>query len=244
VDLSEYIEIAGVDVKDSQRAFVTANIAKARYQLESALGFPLTAEKAEQNLYTETGQAPDDNWVCGGSDADLLPAESEPDAIYRVFTQPDNRTAVGGRLPMSSLIQIDPCTAISKIKLVHGTVNVHTFTTSEQALLLGPSGYGRMVNLEVIFPYPCRCGHYLQVAVSADWLGSEENQLPDDLLSVWADLVTWLSDRTRNIKSENRGTRSYTKAESKSPIEDPINKSILESYAGPGGRPGGCRYEP
>jgi hypothetical protein len=238
LDLSEYIEIAGVDVTDSQRAFVTANIAKARYQLESALGFPLTAEKAQQNLYTETGQAPDDNWICGGSDADLLPAESEPDAVYRVFTYADDRTAVGGRLPTRSLIQIDPNTAISKIKLVHGTVNVHTFTDSEKALLIGPTGYGRMVDLDVIYPNLGRCGHHLQVAVSADWLGLDDDQLPDDLLSVWADLTTWLSDRTRNIKSENRGTRSYTKVETKSPLEDPFNKSILESYAGPRGTAG------
>ena len=66
----------------------------------------------------------------------------------------------------------------------------------------------------------------------------DDDQLPDDLLSVWADLVTWLSDKTRNIKSENRGTRSYTKAESKSPLEDQANRSILESYAGPRGTAG------
>lgn len=234
MDLSEYIEIAGVDVKDSQRAFVTANIAKARYQLENALGFPLTAEKAGQNLYTETGQAPDDSWICGGTDADLLPADSEPDEKYRLFTSAEPLSPYSA----TALTRIDPATAISKIKLVHGTVNVHTFTTSELALVTAANGYGRLVDLAVIFPYPCRCGHRLQVAVSADWLGVQDDQLPDDLLSVWADLVTWLSDKTRNIKSENRGTRSYTKAEIKSPLEDPVNRAILESYAGPRGTAG------
>jgi hypothetical protein len=234
LDLSEYIEIAGVDVNDSQRAFVTANIAKARYQLESALGFPLTAEKAEQNLYTETGQAPDDNWICGGSDADLLPADDEPDEKYRLFTadEPLNEFS------LTALTRIDPATAISKVKLVHGTVNVHTFTTSELALLSNANGYGRLVDLAVIFPNPGRCHHRLQVAVSADWLGTGDDGLPDDLLSVWADLVTFLSDRTRNIKSENRGTRSYTKTESKSPLDDPASRAILESYAGPRGTAG------
>jgi hypothetical protein len=234
VDLSNYIEIAGVDVKDEQRGFVTANIAKARYMLESALGFPLDAEKAQTNLYTETGQAPDDNWICGGSDADLLPAESEPDEVYRLFAQSEPLSTY----QVGVLTRIDPCTSISKIKLVHGTVNVHTFTTNELALLSGPNGYSRLLDLALIFPNPCRCGHRLQVAVSADWLGKEEDQLPDDLLSVWADVTTWLSDKTRNIKSENRGTRSYTKSESKSPLEDPANKSILESYAGPRGTAG------
>jgi hypothetical protein len=234
VDLSEYIEIAGADVKDSQRAFVTANIAKARFQLESALGFPLTAEKAGQNLYTETGQAPDDNWICGGSDADLLPADDEPDEKYRLFTadEPLNEFS------LTALTRIDPATAISKVKLVHGTVNVHTFTTSELALLSNANGYGRLVDLAVIFPNPGRCHHRLQVAVSADWLGTGDDGLPDDLLSVWADLVTFLSDRTRNIKSENRGTRSYTKTESKSPLDDPASRAILESYAGPRGTAG------
>jgi hypothetical protein len=234
LDLSEYIEISGLAVKDSQRGFVTANIKKAQFMIESALGFTLDAERAAQNLYTETGQAPSDSWICGGSDADLLPADTEPDEVYRLFTAAEPVS----QFSLSALTRIDPCTAISKAKLVHGTVNVHTFTTSELALLTGQSGYGRMVNLEAIFPYPCRCGHQLQVAVSADWLGLDDDQLPDDLLSVWADLVTWLSDRTRNIKSENRGTRSYTKTEIKSPLEDPINKSILDGYAGPRGTAG------
>jgi hypothetical protein len=234
VDLSEYIDISGLAVKDSQRGFVTANIKKARFMIESALGFTLDAEKAEQNLYTETGQAPSDSWICGGSDADLLPADAEPDEVYRLFTAAEPES----QFSLSALTRIDPCTAISKVKLVHGTVNVHTFTTSELALLMSASGYGRLVDLAVIFPNPSRCQHRLQVAVSADWLGLDDDQLPDDLSSVWADLVTWLSDKTRNIKSENRGTRSYTKTETRSPLEDQANRSILESYAGPRGTAG------
>jgi hypothetical protein len=221
-------------VKDPQRAFVTANIKKAQFMIENALGFTLDAEKAAQNLYTETGQAPDDSWICGGSDADLLPADDEPDEAYRLFAQGEPLSPY----QFGALTRIDPCTSISKIKLVHGTVSVHTFTTSELALRSGPNGYGRLVDLAVIFPNPYRCGHRLQVAVSADWLGVDDDQLPDDLMSVWADVATWLSDKTRNIKSENRGTRSYTKAETKSPLEDPVNKSILDSYAGPRGTAG------
>jgi hypothetical protein len=233
VDLDEYIEISGLAVKDAQRAFVTANIKKAQYMIESALGFTLDADKAAQNLYTETGQAPSDTWICGGSDADLLPADDEPDEVYRLFPQTDALSPY----QIGVLTRIDPCTAISKIKLVHGTVNMHTFTTYELALLTGPNGYRRLVDLALIYP-PCRCEHRLQVAVSADWLGTGEDDQPDDLLSVWADLTTWLSDKTRNVKSENRGTRSYTKFDSRSPLDDPVNKSILESYAGPRGTAG------
>jgi hypothetical protein len=221
-------------VKDSQRGFVTANIKKAQFMIESALGFTLDAEKAAQNLYTETGKAPSDSWICGGSDADLLPADNEPDEVYRLFTQSEPLTAFS----LSGLTRIDPCTAISKAKLVHGTVSVHTFTTNEVALLAGSNGYGHLVDLAVIFPNPCRCEHRLQVAVSADWLGIEEDGQPDDLLSVWADLTTWLSDKTRNIKSENRGTRSYTKFDSRSQLDDPANQAILAQYAGPRGTAG------
>jgi hypothetical protein len=234
VDLSEYIEISGLAVKDSQRGFVTANIKKAQFMIESALGFTLDADKAAQNLYTETGKAPSDSWICGGSDADLLPADNEPDEAYRLFAQ----TEPLGPFQINVLTRIDPCKSISKIKLVHGTVSVHTFTTNELALLTGSNGYGHLVDLAVIYPNPCRCEHRLQVAVSADWLGLDEDDQPDDLLSVWADLTTWLSDRTRDIKSENRGTRSYSKFESKSPLDDPFTKSILASYAGPRGTAG------
>jgi hypothetical protein len=85
VDLSEYEEISGLAVKDSQRALVTAKIKKVQFMIESALGFTLDANKAAQNLYTETGKAPSDSWICGRSDADLLPADEEPDAVYRLF---------------------------------------------------------------------------------------------------------------------------------------------------------------
>ena len=99
MDLTEYIEISGLAVKDSQRKFVSANIKKAQFMIESALGFTLDAEKAAQNLYTETGKAPDDNWICGGSDADLLPADDEPDETYRLFTadEPLNPTSASPR---------------------------------------------------------------------------------------------------------------------------------------------------
>ena len=120
---------------------------------------------------------------------------------------------------------------------MHGTVSVHTFEADEFALLIGANGYGRLVDLNVIFYHPL-CRHTLQVAVSADWLGMEEDGQPDDLLSVWADLVTYLSDKTRNLKSENRGTRSYTKTETRSPLDDPANQAILAKYAGPRGTAG------
>jgi hypothetical protein len=239
VDLDEYIEISGLAVKDTQRAFVTANIKKAQYTIESALGFTLDAEKAAQNLYTETGKAPSDNWICGGSDADLLPADDEPDAQYRLFDD-GNETASWPWGHRGSLIRIDPCTAVTKVKLVHGSVTLHTYEADEVALLKSGE-YGRILDVVTVFPYldyHRSCRHRLQVAVWADWLGVDKDNQPDDLLSVWADLATSLSDKTRNIKSENRGTRSYTKFAPVSSIDDPINRVILAQYAGPRGTAG------
>jgi hypothetical protein len=240
MNLDEYKELTGLDVTDAQRAFVTANIARARVALEAALGFPLTTEEAQENLYIERGKTQSDYWPCDAADEDLLDPDNEPDAVYRLYRQPQ---------PDSSTLQIDPCSAITRVKLVHGDVTVHTFAEGEYALRLGRSGLGRLVDLRSIFPNhwwlsPCSCNHKLQVAVDAAWLGAadadedDESDLPDDLKIVWADQATWLSDKTRYVKSENRGTRSYTKAEIKSPLEDRTAQAILSRYAGPRGTAG------
>lgn len=233
--LDDYEQMTGLTVKDADRGFVTANITKARIAIESAVGFPLLAEAAGENLYTERGIAPSDNWVCGWSDADLLPADNEPDAVYRLF---DLRNT-------HELVYIDPCTAITKVKLVHGDVTIDTFGSDEYSLLkLG--GYGQLLDL---MPNVARiydhygCNHALQIAVWATWLGLEDDadddatvNLPDDLMVLWADQAAHLSDRSRLVKSESRGTRSYTKAEVKSPLD--LSAAILSKYAGPHGTAG------
>lgn len=66
----------------------------------------------------------------------------------------------------------------------------------------------------------------------------EEVGQPDDLLSVWADLVTYLSDKSRKYQERESGTRSYTKTEIRSPLDDPFNQAILAKYAGPRGTAG------
>src|SRR4051794_36137772 len=117
MELKKYSELSGIEVADANRAFVTANIAKAQIMLETALGFPLATEAAEQNLYTERGKAQSDYWSCSYSDADLLPAdEVDTDDVYRLFSQ---------ATPIRTSTRIDPCTQVTKVKLVHGDVTVH-----------------------------------------------------------------------------------------------------------------------
>jgi hypothetical protein len=233
--LDEYIEISGQDVKDAQRGFVTANILRAQVTLESALGFPLDPENAAKNLYNERGKTQSDYWPCDVADEDLLAPDDEPDAVYRIFNlwSLQDRTA-----------HIDPCLAVTRVKLIHGDVTVHTYETNDFVLRFTRGGFGRLIDLKLLWlnAYSRPCGHTVQVAVDADWLGingddpiAEPDSLPDDLKSVWAELVTFLSDKTRFVKSENRGTRSYSKTETPSPLDDVMTRAVLARYAGPRG---------
>lgn len=230
MDLSEYIGISGLEVKDEN--FVNANIAKTQGMLETSLGFPLTDLV---NLYSERGKTQSGAWPCDISFGELLPPDNEPDALYRLFTY---REEIGW-LRRGGAIFIDPCSGIAKVKLVHGDVTVYTFAEDEISLRMG-RGFGRLLDLNSVFPLggPWDCDHPIQVAVDAVWIGTDDYDIPMDIKVVWADLVTWLSDKTRHVKSENRGTRSYTKAEIKSPLEDATNEAILRKYAGPHGTAG------
>jgi hypothetical protein len=239
MDLSTYQDTSGVTVPEAKNRLVTANIVKARVMLEGVLGFPLDPDTAKTNLYTETGKTRGDSWSCDDFGV-LDPADDEPDAVYRLFSGPhaDNLA-----------IQIDPCTQVLGGKLVHGSVTVHTFEATQLSLIAG-AGFGRLVNVSGDYPYqywyrPAYRGcNHLQLAVNAKWIGaqwtedSSESGLPPELEVVWAELVTWLSDPARNVRSESRGTRSYTKSESKSPLDDSAMKAILARYAGPTGTAG------
>lgn len=220
MDLDAYTELTGLDVSDSQRAFVAANITKARVALESALGYPLTTD--QENLYTERGKAQSDYWC--DTDEDLLDPDEEPSAKYRLF----HLSSIYGSA--SQPVFVDPCKSITKVKLVHGDVTVHTFEVGEYSF------QGRLLILRGIFPH-CFCEH-VQVAVDADWIGLTEvdgENLPGDLRCLWADQAAHLSDKTRLVRSESRGTRSYTKAVESAPIE---SSPILSKYAGPHGTAG------
>jgi hypothetical protein len=239
MDLEQYKQLTGLEVPDNQRAFVTAAIRKARVALETALGFPLAPDEAKKNLYSERGKAKSDYWPCDVADEDLLPPDDEPDAVYRLFDLSTRATAF-----------IDSCTSVTRVKLVHGDVTLETFKASEYALRSGANGLSRFLDL----PYftrrarwwrPCSCGRSAQVAVDAAWLGASDVdedagtvELPDDLKTLWADQAAWLGDRTRNIRSENRGTRSYTKAVVSSPVDEPAASAVLMRYAGPNGTAG------
>ena len=200
--------------------------------LENALGFTLDPEQVTENLYIESGKTVSD-WSWSGSFGTLL----DPDEVvgaYRLFNY-DSR---------DRLIHIDPFSAIHKVKLVVGDVTVHTFDPDYYAT------YGRVRKYISLAPtwWPLYSSWYeeihgdVQLAVDADWLWPEDedgNQdFPADLLMTWVDLVRHYSDSSRLIRSENRGTRSYSKFEARSPEDESVTKSILARYAGPHGTAG------
>ena len=90
----------------------------------------------------------------------------------------------------------------------------------------------------------CRHDHFVQLAVDADWEfpdAESETTIPNDLLYVWADMVTFYSDQRRDVKSESILTHSYTKFDNKTNGEQTTpemlaaNRAVLQRYAGPRG---------
>ena len=68
------------------------------------------------------------------------------------------------------------------------------------------------------------------LAVDANWLWTDE--LPEDLQYVIADMATYYADPARNVRSENVGTRSYTKNDTSAPQDYAANAVMLARYAG------------
>src|SRR5258708_4982771 len=124
MDLEQYQSLSGVDVADTRTQLVSANASKARSMLEAALGFSLDPAVATKNLYTETGKTATDYWDCGN--ANLLPPDDEPNASYRVFSFQR----------MDPFVLMDPAASARRLKLVHGTVTLHTVEASDLSLRL------------------------------------------------------------------------------------------------------------
>lgn len=228
MDLTTFEELTGQTVSDSQRAVVSAQIGRTQSILENALGFTLDPDKVTDNLYAESGKTSSD-WSWSGDFGTLL----DPDEVvgaYRVFNY-DIR---------DRLLHVDPYSELHAVKLVVGDVTVHTFDPEYYSTYDGRGGVRKYISVA-----PTWWSAYswfervrdVQLAVDADWLW-DADVLPDDLLYLWADSAKHLADPSRLVKSENRGTRSYTKFDAKPPLQDPVNQTILARYAGPHGTAG------
>lgn len=228
MNLTKYKEISGTTVSTAREAFVKAKIARAKMQLESLLGYPLTSTKAQENKYEELGKTTN-NFTCTDTIPDDLEAADDVVGAYRLF--PYSRT--------DQYFHVDPFIEINKVKLVFlkpgATPNGITIKTFEDAQVR-PQALGdisKYIERCQNCWCACECEDCVLLAVDATWLA--EDCLPDELLYIWADMVTYEIDKKKDIQSETIGPHTYRKFDRKIPQESDENIAILKKYAGPNG---------
>lgn len=226
MDLETYEELTGITVPSGQQATVEAQIRRTQRILESMLGYTLDPSLIDENLYNELGKSPTE-CPCPDVDADsLLPADDVVFA-YRMYNYNHD----------DKYLFIDPFTEIHKVKLVKDDVTFKTFTDEEIRVQHGlVNKYIENCKKPCACLVECRC---VQLAVDATWQfycdSSIGQCLPDDLLYVWADMVTYYVDCKKDVKQESIGSHSYTKFDRDKPQNELENISVLKKYAGPHG---------
>lgn len=234
MNITKYQELTGTTVPSSSQSSYIAQIKRARTMLENMLGYTLDKNQTSTNHYDELGKTPSD-FIIPDSTDDLLAPDSYT-VGYRLF--PYNTA--------DKYIPIDPCTAIYSVKLVYtrqggapNGITVKTFDIDEYGLSMSEGNIYKYI--QKIDPCwwtwwnTCGCSDFenFQVAVDAEWLFYD--CLPSELQYLWADMVTYLADCKKDIKSESLGSHSYTKFDQKSPELLPLNQRIINKYAGPYG---------
>lgn len=215
--IEEYQTITGLTVTDEAR--VTAEITKTQRMLEVMLGYTLDPELVDDNQYTEIGKT-STTCPCPDVDVDELLAADAVVGAYRLFPYRKGE----------KIISIDPASEVHKVKLVKDGVTFKTFETDDYRLhtINGITKY--IEECENCCWCTCNSECYCtQLTVDADWL-----ELSDDLLQVWADMVTYYSDPKKDIKSETLGTHSYSKFATR-PENETFNLAILNKYVGANG---------
>lgn len=231
MNLNEYKTLSGLTVASGDETFVTAQINRTQYVLETMLGFTLDSTKVTENIYKELGQTQQE-CACPNVDTEsLLPAD-EVIGAYRLFNY--NKK--------DKFFHIDPASNIYNVKLVYikqstggsdiSGITLKTFDTDTINLHINNNGFINYIEHCISCLCECDCD-CVQLAVDADWLW--EKDIPNDLLYVWSDMVTFYSDKKNNIKSESIDSHSYTKGDIKAPETEPHNIAILKKYAGPKG---------
>lgn len=233
MDLETYEELTGITVPANQQGVVEAQILKAQKILEGMLGYTLDPTLVDQNLYIELGKSPTECPCPSVEPENLLP----PDAVvfaYRLF--PYNN--------LDKYLETDPFTSLYKVKLVRDDVTVKTFTEEEIRAQWGGQGWGKYIeNCKslCVCLVECRC---VQLAVDAEWLFACDSSVgdpsigcvSDEILYIWADMVTYYVDCKKDVKSESIGSHSYTKFDRDVlPQDERGNLAILKKYAGPNG---------
>jgi hypothetical protein len=234
MDLDTFEELTGTSVTDSRRARVVANIERCRAKLETKLGYPLDPDKVATNLYTESGKLPGDGFFALSVDFDSItldPADAVVGA-YRLFNYH----------PADQYLHIDPFSAIHAVKLVRGSVTLWTLDSDDYSAHADNGGLMRYLDLtwplwRTSATYGIDGQEHVQLAVDADWLwpATDGNQdIPADLLYVWADMVEHYANAKRLVKSETVGSHSYTR-DITAPEDSAEATATIARYAGGNG---------
>lgn len=230
MDLKKYKELTGATVKTSDEARITATIRRTKATLETMLGFTIKPK----NLYTEKGKTRYEGAYPIKDFSNLLDPDEEQ-GIYKLFRYSDK----------DKYLHVDPFKNVYAVKLVM-PINDGEFVTVATLDNVSPEymqgGIGKFIErYEEWFSWQWYKtwqlswkGTYdggLQLAVDADWIDC----LPDDIMYLWADMVTYYADPNHNIKSESVDGHSWSKGDYIAPELKSTNKLLLSRYAGPYG---------
>lgn len=241
MDIEKYTELTGITVKPSQEAKVKAVIRRTRSKLEGLLGFSLKSK----NLYTEKGKVQFEGYYPISDLENLLPADEE-EGTYKLFPYSEK----------DSYFHTDPFKNVYHVKLV-APINDNEFITvydlDDYILQAGKNGIKKYIKRnEGWFEWPWydtwqidfaeENSRGLQLAIDADWVDC----LNDDILYLWADMVSYYSDKnysvSGSIRSESvdghswaRGNAGGGKDGDTSPENTAEGRRIVETYAGPFG---------
>ena len=215
MNITEYQELSGINVASKDVDRVTATISKTQKILEGMLGYSL--DTRDTNEYNEIGktitECPFD------INLDNLSAPDSVEFAYRLFTYRED----------DKYLSIDPATVIYAVKLVKDGVTVKTLDSDDYRAHF-KNGLIKFIERRKLW-CDVEC-EFVQLAVDAEWAFEE---VPDDLLYIWADMVTYYSDLNKDIKSQVLGTHSYTKFDNREPENKSESLSIIKKYAGPNG---------
>lgn len=222
MDLERYEELTGKIIPESKRTYYEAQIKRVQTKLETLLGFTFSPSA----LYNELGKSQIECVCPDIPQSDTLLPPDEAKGIVKIF--PYNSK--------DKFLHTDPFKAVYNVKLVRvledkSFITYKTFETFTTQYM--GEGIGKYVEkCETCF-CNCDCKDCVQLAVDADWLDLED--LPDDLLYLWCDMIDFYADPTRNIKSESVDGHSWSKGDIVAPEDLDLAKALLARYAGPYG---------
>lgn len=232
MNLEKYTELTGITVDSSNEAMVKAMIQRTKKTLENALGYTLKPKY----LYTEKGKVQFEGQLplTIEDQTNLLPPDEEQGLIKLFDYQEADR-----------FLHVDPYKNLYSAKLVYPIKDGEFITVLDLDNVVAHyerDGIGKFIEKHYEWftwawyktwrlSWDYNGGTGLQLAVDADWLDC----YPDDLMYLWADMVTYYSDPDSNIKSESVTGHSWSKADTTAPEQKLSNISLLTRYAGPQG---------